>query len=196
MATRESIIEKAQYCLSESTNAGVNFIEDNILPVEHFVDEAGRRVIMLAPLRVLGKGKTFGGLALINNGVVEIELPNDFIRLISFKMEDWERAVHTPIYDTDPQYAWQLHPATRGGKTKPVVAITNGGTKLEGYTTSDDDTIKNFQYFAYTSINDNFPEKLEDATAWMTASLYLASMGELDMAKVLESKSIELLQLV
>lgn len=195
---RERIVQRALLCLSESTNDGVYYAGQDTFPVEQFLDEAGRRVIMLAPLRALGEGQNGDDLLdeITEDGIVKVALPEGFARLIVFKMAGWMRPVFTPIYDTDPRYALQFHPATRGGIVKPVVAITEGGTKLEAYSTTSDDSISVFKYVVYTELDNSFPAKLVEATAWMTASLYLASMGELDMAKVLESKSIEMLQLV
>lgn len=194
---REEIVNRALLCLAESIDNGTEFTEQDTFPIEQFVDEAGRRVIMLAPLRALGEGSDAQAIAktISEDGIVSLTLPDGFARLLAFKMEAWKRPVFIPIYDTDPQYAMQFHLATRGGVVKPVVAITKGGTVLEAYSTTAGDSINTFKYISYETAED-VPEKLAEATAWMTASLYLASMGEMDMSKVLESKSIEMLQLV
>ncbi len=195
---REEIVNRALLCLAESINNGTEFTEQDTFPIEQFVDEAGRRVIMLAPLRALGQGDTTAVPTpkTFENGVYTATLPTNFARLITFKLSSWKRSVREVIYDTDPTYAWQLHPATRGGEEKPVVAITKGGTELEAYSSnSNNASIADFACITYKDAED-VPEKLAEATAWMTASLYLASMGEMDMSKVLESKSIEMLQLV
>lgn len=195
---REEIVNRALLCLAESINNGTEFAEQDTFPIEQFVDEAGRRVIMLAPLRALGQGDTTAVPTpkTFEDGVYTATLPTNFARLITFKLSSWKRSVREVIYDTDPTYAWQLHPATRGGEEKPVVAITKGGTELEAYSSnSNNASIADFACITYKDADD-VPEKLAEATAWMTASLYLASMGEMDMSKVLESKSIEMLQLV
>lgn len=195
---REEIVNRALLCLAESINNGTEFAEQDTFPIEQFVDEAGRRVIMLAPLRALGQGDTTAVPTpkTFEDGVYTATLPTNFARLITFKLSSWKRSVREVIYDTDPTYAWQLHPATRGGEEKPVVAITKGGTELEAYSSnSNNASIADFACITYKDAED-VPEKLAEATAWMTASLYLASMGEMDMSKVLESKSIEMLQLV
>ena len=196
--SRVEIVNRALLCLAESINNGTEFTEQDTFPIEQFVDEAGRRVIMLAPLRALGQGDTTTVPIFkdFENGVYTATLPTNFARLITFKLSSWKRSVREVIYDTDPTYAWQLHPATRGGEEKPVVAITKGGTELEAYSSnSNNASIADFACITYDDADD-VPEKLAEATAWMTASLYLASMGEMDMSKVLESKSIEMLQLV
>lgn len=195
---RDGIVNRALLCLAESINNGTEFTKQDTFPIEQFVDEAGRRVIMLAPLRALGQGDTTAVPTpkTFENGVYTATLPTNFARLITFKLSSWKRSVREVIYDTDPTYAWQLHPATRGGEEKPVVAITKGGTELEAYSSnSNNASIADFACITYKDAED-VPDKLAEATAWMTASLYLASMGEMDMSKVLESKSIEMLQLV
>lgn len=195
---RQKVIDRALLCLAETINDGNNFAEQDTFPIEEFIDEAGRKVLMVAPLRALGAGKGASATPHIprQNGVVVISLPKDFVRLVSFKMNAWKRPVCLPIYDTDPEYAMQLHPATRGGIIKPVVTIVKGGTELEAYSTTDTDTITSFQYIGYTAIDADYPQKFVEATGWMAASLYLTSMGELDMSKVAEAKSVELLQLL
>ena len=195
---RDRIIDRALLYLAEADNDGTTFVGQDTFPIEEFVDEAGLRVIKVAPLRVLGEGSNGknSNIVISEDGVVTLDLPDGFVRLLAFKMASWKRPVFIPIYDTDPAYAMQFHPATRGGIVKPVVAITKGESQLEAYSTTPKDTIAVFNYFYYEGVDVDFPEKLIEPTAWMTAALYLASMGELDMAKVLESKSIELLQLV
>lgn len=202
---RSKVINRALLCLSETINDGTDYVGQDTFPIEQFVDEAGRKVIMLAPLRTLGEGED-GTLNesgnnvtqfTNNSGVITLETPTNYARLICFQMEDWKRAVFVPIYDTDPAYAYQLHPATMGGPCKPVVAITKGGTTIEAYSSNvETPSIKTFRYVAYNAIDDGYPEKFVEATGWMAASLYLASMGELDMSKVAETKAIENLQLL
>ena len=148
-------------CLAESINNGNEFTEQDTFPIEQFVDEAGRRVIMLAPLRALGQGDTTTVPIFkdFENGVYTATLPTNFARLITFKLSSWKRSGGEVIYDTDPTYAWQLHPATRGGEEKPVVAITKGGTELEAYSSnSNNASIADFACITYDDADD-VPEK-------------------------------------
>lgn len=69
------------------------------------------------------------------NGSGYTILPNDFLRLVVFRMSDWLRPVYTPIFEDSPDYAKQLSrfPGIKGNPSRPVVAITTSqvGLKLE-----------------------------------------------------------------
>lgn len=202
---RAKVVNRALLCLSETINDGTNYVEQDTFPIEQFVDEAGRKVIMLAPLHALGKGEGLTIEADRSGDVVRFALPDDFCRLTYLKMSSWKRPIASVIYEEDPLYAMQLHPATRGKSYNPVAVIAEGGTMLYAYSAPDTATLVGAYYFPYSGIANDadlegetnpFPQKFVEATAWMTASLYLASMGELDMSKVAESKAIENIQLL
>ena len=66
-----------------------------------------------------------------------VPLPDDFLRLVAFRMSDWQKSVSAPIYETDADYLRQHSPynGVRGNTVKPVVAIveTAEGRRLEFY---------------------------------------------------------------
>lgn len=197
---RSDVLNRALLCLAECLNDGTDYSADtNVFPVEQFIDEAGFKVLMLAPLRVLGEGTDCDNEPTINaDGSGYVALPAKFARLVEFKMSAWMRSVRQPIYETDAKYAMQYHPATRGGLVKPVVAIVGGDT-LEFYSTIEGDTIEKYKCITYNGIGNTehtFPYCLLEPIAWMTASLFLASMGEIDMANVAQTKSTEMIQLL
>ena len=57
-----------------------------------------------------------------------VKLPDDFMRLVIFKMTVWKRPVIMAISDTDPRYFLQKSRfmGIRGGVDKPICAITTG----------------------------------------------------------------------
>lgn len=67
----------------------------------------------------------------IQLGIGTIRLPQDFLRLGSFKMKGWKKSVHGMINDYDPEYSLQLCSATRGGLVSPVVARVDEGDCLQ-----------------------------------------------------------------
>ena len=75
--TRSDVLNRALLCLAECLNDGTEFGEDtNVFPVEQFIDEAGYKVLMLAPLRVLGAGEDCDNTPTINaDGSGYVELP-------------------------------------------------------------------------------------------------------------------------
>lgn len=60
-----------------------------------------------------------------------VQLPDDFMRLIVFRMSDWERPVYGALMDTDPEYALQKSRwrGLRGCVQKPVCVLV---TRAEG----------------------------------------------------------------
>ena len=93
------------------------------------LEDAARIVEKEAPLFLLDGGEPFAQSISWDSrpgyGSGRTQLPDDFLRLISFQMSDWERPVSEAISDLDPSYAMQhsRYPGIRGNPQKPVVAI-------------------------------------------------------------------------
>jgi hypothetical protein len=64
-------------------------------------------------------------------GTGYVTLPEDFLRLVSFKMQGWRRACTTAISEDSDMYAFQFNRATRGGCVSPVVAINADAKTLQ-----------------------------------------------------------------
>lgn len=100
------------------------------------IEYAARVVESNAPASLLDSGRALSGSISfkeeIGIGRGRMLLPDDFMRLITFKMSDWERAVTEPIYESDPLYRQMSSrfPGLRGTPQKPVVAIVNEPTGL------------------------------------------------------------------
>lgn len=66
-----------------------------------------------------------------------VSLPSDFMRLVAFEMNDWERPAGEPIDTSSPLYALQRSrfAGLRGTPQRPVVAVARqgGGLALEFY---------------------------------------------------------------
>lgn len=74
-----------------------------------------------------------------------LPLPDDYMRLIIFKLTAWKRPVIEAISDTDPKYFLQKSKflGVRGGVDKPVCAITTGAESkiLEFYSVAPGATV-------------------------------------------------------
>ena len=202
--SRASIIKKAYLCIDEVYPD----ITDQDIPafnVEEFLDQAARIIIQIVPTRALGRlvtdytySSAFAFLG-INKGVGKFILPDNFVRLISFKAEDWSSVVTEALDDTYPRYKQQGNPILRGTPHRPMVFITNGGKHLEYYTTKAvaEGASKGLeQFFAvcFDGVDDNYPTKLEDITAWKTAELVLSTMGDTSAATNCQNRVTEILQ--
>ena len=163
--------------------------------------DAVRLVETEAPLFMLESGHDFGecDTYIGEDGKGFIILPNDFMRLISFRMSDWRRTVHEAISESDPQYALQSSrfKGICGNPEKPVVAIVrrSEGKVLEFYScNSNNATVAQATYLPIPRIDrDGGIDVAEDcyrAAVYRAASLALASVGDQLSTTMLEiSKS-------
>lgn len=162
--------------------------------IESKIVEAVQRVHMEAPYYLLEVGHTFGGT--INWGDQEsgwILLPDDFMRLVVFEMDDWEQAVYAAISVDDPLYAQQRSrfKGIRGTSQKPVcaIAIRPQGKVLEFYSCkSEEATVSRAVYIPYPEITNGSIEISEPcytAVIYMAAGLTLSALGETDKASTM-----------
>lgn len=166
--------------------------------------EAVRRVETAAPVHLLEEGHNLDcSIFWADKGSGMVLLPYDFMRLIMFKMSDWERAVYEAITVADPQYQLQRsrYKGIRGNPQKPVCAIANHpvGKVLEFYSSvSNSALIEQASYLPYPSIDEDggidICERCYEAVVYMTASLVLATYGETEKAKAMTELSNTILQ--
>ncbi len=175
--------------------------EDNItdpynLLVNAFLDEAAKRVLLSAPLHVLDPVsnenepvKDTGG-----DDTGYVQLADNFLRLVSFKMTDWEREVTEAITPQDARYKLQRNAFTRGGPAKPVVAfsrrtIDGSIARVLEYYSSATHEIEWFYYIRETEAED-MPDNLQDALTWAAAGMVLqvTGMAEQDKAAFAQEK--------
>ena len=163
--------------------------------------DAVRLVETEAPLFMLESGHDFGecDTYIGEDGKGFIILPNDFMRLISFRMSDWRRTVYEAISESDPQYALQSSrfKGICGNPEKPVVAIVrrSEGKVLEFYSCKTEEaSVAQATYLPIPKIDrDGGIDVAEDcyrAAVYRAASLALASVGDQLSTTMLEiSKS-------
>ena len=160
------------------------------------------QVEMEAPSRLLEYGHDFVEDRTIEwgeGGRGSIFLPDDFMRLVTFRMSDWRRAVFSAISDSDSEYV-KLSSRYRGicgTPERPVVAIVNRGEGLvlEFYTCdSTDATVTDSVYVPIPEIKDDgidVSEKCYKSAVYRAAFLTMASVGDQNANTMLEiSKSL------
>ena len=163
--------------------------------------DAVRLVESEAPAFMLESGHDLNGdVFMKSNGKGFIILPDNFMRLISFRMSDWERTVYEAISESDPQYKLQSSKwkGIYGTPQKPVVAIVRRaeGKVLEFYSCDDPDaTVAQATYIPIPVINKeggiDVSEDCYRAAVYRAASLALASIGDQLSSAMLEiSKSL------
>ncbi len=163
--------------------------------------DAVRMVEMEAPLNLLGHGHQFGeAVTWCEDGKGWILLPDDFMRLVAFKMSDWRHSISEAITQDDPIYARQFSKwqGICGNPERPVAAIVNRaeGLALEFFSCKDDTaTVDQAVYVPLPKIDDSggidVSEKCYRAAVYRAAGLALASIGDQLSTTMLEaSKSL------
>ena len=178
--------------------------------MDSMMNEAHRRVVLAAPLRLLLSVNLEANVIYTeNNGVITITLPA-VLRMIYISLVNiGGRIVYADefVEEGSPIALRQYNKMTRGGINKPVV-ITHG-TNIVVYsvpdgTITDSTTIPIGYYPDYdiTTWGKDFPisslkhkQLLLDAIAWMTTALLFDAMEENGNAEVARTRCNELLAL-
>lgn len=159
------------------------------------IAEGTRRVEATAPVHFLEEGHDFGDAVYweeLESGWVL--LPDDFMRLIAFRMSDWEKTVFRAISVSDPEYALQRQriKGLRGTAQRPVCAIVNRaeGKALEFYSCkSRKAQVTRASYIPYPRIDKaggiDISERCYPAVVYTVAALTLTTLGEADKASLL-----------
>ena len=150
--------------------------------------EAIQRVHRDAPNYLLEGGHNFGDAVYwreLESGWVL--LPNDFLRLVVFEMDDWEQAVYQAISTDDPEYEKQhsRFKGIRGTAQRPVCAIgiRPEGKVLEFYSCkSKNAQVSRAIYMPYPKIDEDggvdISERCYNAVIYTAAGLTLLTCGE------------------
>ena len=152
--------------------------------------EAVQRVHMDAPNYLLEGGHNFGDAVYwseLESGWVL--LPQDFMRLVVFEMDDWEQAVYQAISTDDPEYEKQhsRFKGIRGTSQRPVCAIgiRPEGRVLEFYSCkSKDAQVSRAMYIPYPKIDEDngvdICERCYNSVVYTAAGLTLLTCGEVE----------------
>ncbi len=172
--------------------------------IESKVAEAVRRVETNASTHLLDAGKEIGGTVVWNSDKSSgyIMLPDDFMRLVSFKMSDWHRPLFAAITPESPEYALQYSPfpGLRGNPQKPVCALVmhSDGMALEFFSCKDDgQTVVQGQYIGLPEVVDgkiDICPKCYRAVVYMAASLAAATVNDSDKAAAMSALSESVLK--
>ncbi len=117
--------EGIQFSLPESDNSNVIDIYINAI-----LDESAKHLLQTAPYHIIRA--TDGSEIETNHVVVEghdspdgfIYLPEDYLRMVGFKIAGWLTEASEPITTRDKKYSHQKT-FLKGGKAKPVIALNS-----------------------------------------------------------------------
>lgn len=168
------------------------------------IEEGVTRVHSVAPLRMLDLGHNFGD-SIFWKGQDTCGwaiLPDDFMRLMVFMMDDWERAVYTPLNVEDPTTDKQSSrfKGVRGNPQRPkcVLAIRPEGRVLEFYSCKTQQAkVSRAVYVPYPKIDEHWgidiAKRCYNAVIYTIASLVVTAYGDGEKSKVFDNLAESLL---
>ena len=159
--------------------------------IESKIVDAARIILSDAPEDMVeGTSCTNAVTWTASNGyyVGKMVLPTDMLRILSVKVEDWNRPA-TIISESDDAYKYQnCKYGVRGNPERPVAAIvhTPNGKSIELYTSKKQDATLAFIYVQVPSITTeqkiSLPSVLKDSILYMAGYLTCISLGDTDTA--------------
>lgn len=194
----DKIVEDVRICIDQNmqSDALVESGDIDTLALDEIIKskilEAIQRVHLEAPNYLLESGHNFGDAVYwreMESGWVL--LPQDFLRLVVFEMDDWEQAVYQAISTDDPEYEKQRSriKGIRGTSQKPVcaIALRPEGRVLEFYSCkSKNAQVSRAIYIPYPVIDDDggvdVSERCYKAVVYTAAELTLITCGEASQA--------------
>ncbi|MEG1554805.1 MAG: hypothetical protein RR363_07270 [Rikenellaceae bacterium] len=196
---RVQIIERVLRCLHE---AGVTNVVDPILDyhIDTFLDQAGREILKVAPIYTFkGRYATYtqqnSGLIDNGDGTGSVSLPENFVRLVAFRMEGWQRDV-THLYTTDdPIYHKQTNKYLRGGVVNPIMVIEGDRIKYYSLPQGVIHTIQKAEFLVHIPI-ELFDDILIDTLTWLAASKILDVLNESEQAEMAHGQYLQCLNLL
>ena len=205
--TRQALIDYTKAKLDEvvpggegftfALSAGPNISNPLDLLINAHADESTKDVCLSAPISVLFPTLAVAaGVANTDAKTGYVVLPDNFLRLSSFKMTDWLTDIDSPITPKDPKYKKQSNPYLRGGISKPVAVLTWKSVAtvmkrvLEYYSVDAAHTVEKLLYIPETTAEDFIAvnPNLMDSLAWMIASKVLQITGMTDAAKLAQER--------
>ena len=195
----DKIMQDVRICLDQNmeSDALIESGDIDTLALDEIIKskilEAIQRVHRDAPNYLLEGGHNFGDAVYwreLESGWVL--LPNDFLRLVVFEMDDWEQAVYQAISTDDPEYEKQhsRFKGIRGTAQRPVCAIgiRPEGRVLEFYSCkSTDAKVSRAIYIPYPKIDEDggvdISERCYNAVIYTAAGLTLLTCGETEKGK-------------
>lgn len=200
--TTKELISQALWIMNMNKSSAPLIATDDIdsLSVEEIlygnIEIAAREILSVAPIRKLETGHNLESDINWTGDKGVMNLPEDFLRLIVFKLVGWSRPADI-IMEDDERYQWQnsQYAGVRGNRQSPVVAICNypSGLVLEIYSKEAgiDIHIGRALYVPKPKIEDDdtidLPKDLKDAICYVMAYKSLLTLGEVNKASMFMS---------
>ena len=159
------------------------------------VVEAVKRIHSEAPYHLLDGGHNFGDAVYWREHESGwVLLPEDFMRLVVFEMDDWARPIFSCSSTDDPKYEKQhsRFKGIRGTSQRPIcfISMRPEGRVLEFYSCkSNEANVSRAVYLPYPQVDEygavDICQRCYDAVIYTIASLVLITFGDMEKSAVL-----------
>ena len=168
------------------------------------IEDAVTRIHSDAPVYLLECGHNFGeSIHWGDMGSGRVLLPDDFMRLVVFRMSDWECPVYEAISPNSPQNLLQ-HSRFKGLRGTPqcpvcVLSVRPEGKVLEFYSCKNEDaTVSEGVYIPFSKIDSDggidISERCYRSTIYLTAALVATAYGDADKVSMFTELSKSMLR--
>ena len=185
------MINKVKTRIDEVSMSGDVIVEvgvENSKPYDSIIaellDESALEVLLKAPF--YRSNITSGSPSVHTDDTTgSLTLPDDFLRLVSLRMSDWQQPVTELAIAGDEVAKRQANKFLRGGKAKPVGVLskTSAGYKINYYSSSTH-TVEEFLYIKRDTAENIADSQLVDAMVWICAGKTLGVLGEANLANL------------
>lgn len=191
---RSILINKIKTRIDEVCASGDTIIAvgvENTKPydsiIEELLDESALEILLKAPFYRLNisRGTMTATEDGSDNRIGYLTLPEDFLRLVSFRMSEWQRPVTEFAMQGDEVALRQSNKYLRGGVAKPVAVLSkeDTGYKATYYSVNSSHTVSEFLYIKRDKAQNIADSQLVDAMCWLCAAKTLGVLGENNLAK-------------
>lgn len=161
---------------------------DNI--IESLLNESAIEILLKAPFHRLDITSATLSLSLVPDSIDTttgyIQAPDDFLRLVSFRMSDWQRPVTELAVKGDAISMRQYNKHIRGKTAKPVgvLAKNDTGIIIEYFSTKKSPhSLSEFLYIKKDAAENINNTQMIDALTWICAGKVLSILGNAQLAQ-------------
>lgn len=175
--TRSEFTNKVRQRIDE---VGINETVSLNFPIDAFIIEATNQTLLDAPIGMVENIIDFCSSPVTKHedGSGRVKLPDNFLRLVEFKMQGWRRSVYKTYSQNDTIALKQQFATTRAGVCRPIVIIHSNTLIYYSVPNGKEHIIEIAKGQVAAKSISELPDILSDAASWLTASKVLHVMNE------------------
>lgn len=185
--TRENIIKQILLRIDEiSPFQDADIIDNNL--IDGLLNETAEDVLMKLPLHLLPTSTPGSWQVQIDDYLMIITLPSDFLRLIKLKLSGWNKPVNELLPEEHPKFQLQYNNKyLRGTVNRPIAFIvnstTNASKQIFAFGKGTTNAVSQF-YYCKKLVAELIPDNILEPMFYMGAFKVLVAMEKPEVAKV------------